>query len=177
MMQVGHGCWSGSARLAGRRSAAIVHFMKKLRLIFFGVVSSVLLQSGLGQGFVNLDFEAATVTPTPVKVFGGPVDPAVAFPGWTIGGGDTYVLYNNETLGSPAVALMGPNFPNATGFTPLQGAYSALIYYLNSGTPTIPWSRPALTPALPLRGQRQRSAAARVRAIVWCHKSGYEARP
>ena len=83
------------------------------------------------QSFVNLDFEDATVSATPVNVPGGSVDPAIAFPGWTVGGSDTYVLYNDQTLGSPAISLMGPNFPNATRYAPLQGSYSALLYYDN----------------------------------------------
>jgi hypothetical protein len=48
------------------------------------------------------------------------------------------VLYNNLTLGSPAVDLMGPNFPNAVGYTPLQGLYSAVIYYDNPSIFTPP---------------------------------------
>src|ERR1017187_7890133 len=75
-----------------------------------------------GQGFVNLNFEQATIAPTPVGEY-GPLfaDPQLTFPGWTIGNstnGLTYVLYNNETLGSPAVDLMGPNFPNGPGYNP-----------------------------------------------------------
>jgi hypothetical protein len=83
----------------------------------------------VAQGFVNLDFEDATVAPTPINGFGGPVDPAAAFPGWTVGGSGTFVLYNQQTAGSPAVSLMGPDFPNGTGYSPLQGSYSVLIYY------------------------------------------------
>jgi hypothetical protein len=55
--------------------------MKIRRIIWFGVVSPALLQTGLGQGFVNLDFEDATVAPTPINEYGGSVDPAAAFPG------------------------------------------------------------------------------------------------
>jgi hypothetical protein len=108
----------------------------------------LLCRSGLAQGFENLDFEDTTVAPTPVDGYGGSVDPAIAFPGWTVGGSDTYVLYNNLTLGSPAVDLMGPNFPNAVGYTPLQGSYSALIYYDNPSIVPIPTlSQTGLVPA------------------------------
>ena len=104
--------------------------------------------SGFAQGFVNLDFEDATVTATPVNGYGGSVDPASAFPGWTVGGSGTYVLYNNLTLGSPAVILMGPNSPNGAGFTPLDGSYSAYIYYLNgSGYQQPTLSQTGLVPA------------------------------
>lgn len=112
-----------------------------------GILIVILLsvvQSGSTQGFVNLDFEDATVSPTPVNGFGGSVDPALAFPGWTVGnslGGTlNFVLYNNETLGSPALDLIGPYFPNGTGHTPLQGSYSALLQYSSIpslGLPTL----------------------------------------
>lgn len=91
----------------------------------------VMVQCGHAQGFVNLDFEDATVAPTPANGFGGTVDPAIAFPGWTVAGNYLSVLYNNLTLGGPAVILMGPNFPNGLGYAPLQGSYSVLLYYDN----------------------------------------------
>jgi hypothetical protein len=82
-----------------------------------------------GQGFVNLDFEQATIAPTPVGQF-GPLfaDPARAFPGWTMGSSG-FTLYNNLTLGSAAQVLIGPSYPNAIGYTPLQGSYSALLQF------------------------------------------------
>jgi hypothetical protein len=110
----------------------------------------VLIQSGHAQGFVNLDFEDATVAPTPVNGYGGSVDPAMAFPGWAVGGGGNLlnILYNDLTLGSPAVTLIGPNFPNAPGLTPLQGSYSALLYYDNPTiTPPPTLSQTGLIPA------------------------------
>lgn len=100
----------------------------------------IISQKGQGQGFVNLDFENATVTPTPVNGFGGTVSAAAAFPSWIVGGGGSFlnVLYNNVTLGSPAIALMGPNFPNGVGFAPLQGSYSVWLYYDNPTTAATP---------------------------------------
>lgn len=44
-----------------------------------------LIRAAFGQGFVNLDFEQAVIAPTPVGQFGAPADPALAFPGWTMG--------------------------------------------------------------------------------------------
>jgi hypothetical protein len=115
---------------------------------FFILILLVAVQNGQAQDFVNLDFEDATVTPTPVNGYGGSVDPAMAFPGWTVGGSDTYVLYNNLTLGSPAIDLMGPNFPNAVGYAPLQGLYSVVIYYDNpSIVPPPTLSQTGLIPA------------------------------
>jgi hypothetical protein len=115
---------------------------------FLILILLVVIQSGHAQGFVNLDFEDATVSPTPVNGFGGAVDTAIAFPGWTIGGSGTLVWYNDLTLGSPAVILMGPNSPNGAGFTPLEGSYSAWIYYLNgSGFSPPTLSQTGLVPA------------------------------
>src|SRR5947208_2513443 len=85
----------------------------------------------LGAVFHNLDFEEATVLPTPVGGHGDMVSPALAFPGWGIGTDGTlnpnFTLYNSLTLGSVAQVLVGPNFPNAIGLSPLQGNYSALL--------------------------------------------------
>jgi hypothetical protein len=89
-----------------------------------------------GQGtFRNLDFEQATVPPTPVNRYGDRVDPALAFPGWSVGAtGNTnadplHILYNNMTLDAAAVDLIGPEFPSALGLSALQGSYSAMLQY------------------------------------------------
>jgi hypothetical protein len=129
--------------------------MKLSRMTWLGAVSFVLfLQTVSGQSFVNLNFEQARfyVSPTPVNGYGGFIDPALAFSGWTVGnssnGGFTYVFYNNYTLGSPGVDLMGPHFPNVTGYSPLQGSYSALLQYSSIpslGLPTL--SQTGLVPA------------------------------
>jgi hypothetical protein len=99
-----------------------------------------------GQGaFQNLDFEEATIAPTPVGQY-GPLnaDPALAFPGWTMGPNGTlnpnYTLYNNLTLGSVAQVLVGPDYPNAIHCDSLQGSYSALLQFGPSpelGTPAL----------------------------------------
>jgi hypothetical protein len=97
--------------------------------------------------FQNLDFEQATIEPTAPGQYGSLVtDPAMAFPGWTVGSG--YTLYNNLTLGSVAVVLIGPDYPNALNKTPLEGSYSALIQFGPSptmGTPSL--SQTGLVPA------------------------------
>jgi len=91
----------------------------------------------VGQGtFQNLDFEQATVPPTPVNGYGDEVDPALAFPGWSVSASTStnplcrlYTLYNSQTLDSPAVDLFGPLFPNGMGYPSLQGLYSAALQY------------------------------------------------
>ena len=99
-----------------------------------------------GQGtFRNLDFEQARIAPTPVGQYGRlSADPALAFPGWTMGPSGTvyhgFTLYNNLTLGSVAQVLVGPDYPNAIHFTSLQGSYSALLQFGPSpelGTPAL----------------------------------------
>lgn len=102
------------------------------------------------QSFVNLDFEDATIAPTPVGGSTYPANPAQAFPGWNVagGGGNLAVMYNTLSLGAPAVSLMGPDFPNGAGFIPLQGSYSTALYYQNLGffaPPTL--SQTAFVPA------------------------------
>jgi hypothetical protein len=96
--------------------------------------------------FQNLDFEDATIAPTPVGGFDNvQVDPSQVFPGWTVGGNKTFVLYNNETLGSPAVDLVGPNFPNGLGLTPLQGSYSVMMEYFGGSGPPFNFQPPTLS--------------------------------
>jgi hypothetical protein len=115
-----------------------------------GIVCSLLLFLSCApvlwaQEFQNLDFEEATVPSTPVGSFGSFVDPAAAFPFWTIGPGGSFapnaVLYNNLTLGSVAEVLVGPDFPNVLHLSPLQGSYSALLQFgpnvYNLGIPAL----------------------------------------
>jgi hypothetical protein len=124
--------------------------MKYLRVIWMIVISFSLLRTGFGQGFVNLDFEDADVPPTPVGAFGSFVDPALAFPGWTVlPNGSTYgtsVAYNDLSLGGPAIVLMGPDFPNRPGYEPLDGSYSVLLQYFGIGNPPA-LSQTSLIPA------------------------------
>ena len=103
-----------------------------------GVALLVGAASAFGQGtFQNLNFEQARVTPTPVNGYGDEVDPALAFPGWTVSaagiGTNTswrlYTLYNSQTLDSPAVDLFGPLFPNGMGYPSLEGSYSVALQY------------------------------------------------
>lgn len=113
--------------------------------VVLGISASVF--SAQSQDFVNLDFEGATIAPTPVGGSAYPADPTQCFPGWTVGGANTVVSYNDLSIGAPAVDLMGPNFPNFAGYTPLQGSYSVLLQYFNigGGPPTL--SQTGMIPA------------------------------
>jgi hypothetical protein len=102
-----------------------------LAIVAGGVPLSVSAQGT----FQNLDFEQAN----PMPVIGSPYFPylvtaASAFPGWTVGGSEPegsgpFVLYNDETLGSPAVDLIGTG--DEFGPAPLQGSYSVLLQYFD----------------------------------------------
>lgn len=114
--------------------------MNKTAITLIAAAFFTLWSNALGQGFVNLDFEGATIAPTPPGGTTYPADPAQCFPGWTVGGSpDTVVSYNGTSIGAPAVDLMGPDFPNGAGFTPLQGSYSVLLQYFDTagGPPTL----------------------------------------
>jgi PEP-CTERM motif len=117
-----------------------------MKLIRISCLSAVLfalfVQTVSGQSFVNLDFEQAGfyVSPTPANGWGDFIDPALAFPGWTVLPNSnpyfpTSTFYNDLSLGGPAVNLMGPNFPNRPGYGPLQGSYSVLLQYFGIGGP------------------------------------------
>ena len=96
----------------------------------------MLLQVASAQSFVNLNFEQATIAPTPPGGWMYPADPVQCFPGWTVGGSGTVVSYNDLSLGAPAVDLMGPQFPNLPNYLPLEGYYSVLFQYFEiAGTP------------------------------------------
>lgn len=108
--------------------------MKKLRIVWLIAVWSCLLRAVSGQSFVNLDFERAMIAPTPPGGWGDVTEASQAFPGWSVASG--LVLYNNVTIGSPAVSLLGPYFPQAVAYAPLQGSYSALIEYFGYSGPS-----------------------------------------
>ena len=104
-----------------------------IRILLCGL-ACVFAFSAFGQGtFQNLNFEQARITPTPTNEYGGGVDPALAFPGWTLSQIDSgyplFVLYKNLTLDAPAIDLLGPAFPNALGIESLQGSYSAILQH------------------------------------------------
>jgi hypothetical protein len=120
--------------------------MKITYITIFMIAALFQLQHAVGQNFVNLDFEQATVT-TPVGGSIYPADPAQLFPGWTVGGSGTVVSYNDLSLGAPAVDLMGPDFPNFPGYTPLQGSYSVLLQYFGGVSPPPTLSQTGLIPA------------------------------
>jgi hypothetical protein len=117
--------------------------MKRLYILGLVFSSISVLTTACAQGFINLDFEQAQVPATPVGAYGSFVDPARAFPGWAVVSNvfsyPTVTGYNTLSLGSAAIILMGPSFPNGPGYRPLQGNYSVLLQYFGLANP------PALT--------------------------------
>jgi hypothetical protein len=132
---------------ANTEQADFACLMKCSCVIWLVAVSLPLLPTVSGQGFVNFDFEQATIAPTQVGGSTYPADPTQAFPGWTVGGSGTVVSYNDLSIGAPAVDLMGPNFPNFAGYSPLQGSYSVLLQYFGIAGPPPTLSQTGLVPA------------------------------
>jgi hypothetical protein len=100
-------------------------------IVSFGIAFAAMLPGAFAGEFRNLDFEQATVAPTPVGQCGWSVDPAMAFPGWTMGPSGTMqpncTIYNDVTMGSVAEILVGPNYPSAICHASLQGSYFAIL--------------------------------------------------
>jgi hypothetical protein len=93
------------------------------------------IQRSHSQGFVNLNFERATV------VFAGDsfhIYASNAIPGWTayLGGNpQTIIGYDTVSLGGAAVFLQDTT-NNVGGLAPLQGLYSVLLEGSTASTPT-----------------------------------------
>jgi hypothetical protein len=119
--------------------------------------------------FQNLDFEQASVVwPDPIPGF-HEVDPALAFPGWSIDktAPDSHIhtLFDNQTLGASSINLFDVSpWQGAANFPPIQGRYSVFLYVDLAvyGIPTmkqvgdIPADARALTFAVDQRFQNAR---------------------
>jgi hypothetical protein len=97
----------------------------------------LLCQSGLAQGFVNLDFEDATVI-----LAGSPdmIEASSAIPGWaayygsssnpTLSGTLANIFYDSQTIGGAGVFLDDANTPSGTdglSLIPIQGSFSVFL--------------------------------------------------
>jgi hypothetical protein len=89
--------------------------------LFIGV------ERGSAQGFTNLNFESATITPDPSSpYYPNAVYASSALPGWTATGfiGPNEILYNSASTGATSVSILGVNgFPKA-----LDGQFSIYLY-------------------------------------------------
>ena len=117
--------------------------MKTTKLItMMFMIATGIAQTVISQGFVNLDFENATVVPT-VPTYGW-LDWGLAVPGWShSAGGDTqHVFWGSEHLGlSQYYLLMDSTSPVYAPNTQLDGAYSlALASGIQNGADmSSPW--------------------------------------
>jgi hypothetical protein len=84
--------------------------------------------SGFAQGFVNLTFQEATITPDPSSpYYPYAVYSSSAIPGWTTSGcflGANDIFYNDLSTGSTCITLVA----NGGALSPIDGAYSILLY-------------------------------------------------
>jgi hypothetical protein len=87
-------------------------------------------------GFQNLDFEAAVLPVLPQGQSGTYVPLSQGLPGWNAWLGNdpiTQVLHNSVTLGSPAVAVWGPDWPYGQ-YGRIEGSFTAILITGSAGT-------------------------------------------
>lgn len=100
--------------------------MKRLPPTCLIFTSLVLIHSSSAQGFVNLDFESATLVPVGT---GQTVQFAQAFPGWTVSivaPMTTNALYDNMYLDSAGIGIVDTNGSYLAGDV-IDGRYTALL--------------------------------------------------
>lgn len=101
--------------------------------------------SGLSQGFVNLDFEHATIVPDPGSPFyPNAVYASNALPGWTITGsflGPDEILYNHLSTGAQSISIL-----DANSLRPILGGNYTLDLY-GGGPSGVSISQTGVVPA------------------------------
>ena len=102
----------------------------KLVTVIFTLLFAV-SSRGLGQGFLNLDFESAIIPDNPKSN----IPAADLFPNWTVSPPLVYVYYNGYSLSGGSISLISTNagFPG-----PLQGQYWVLFRGTNPNGPDGP---------------------------------------
>lgn len=99
--------------------------MKVIKNVILASLILIIKQDAVAQGFVNLDFESATIVPVSGDPYGR-VEFAPAFPGWTGYTGAnsaTLALYNNIFLDSSGIGIFDANSPSNV----IQGNYTAML--------------------------------------------------
>ena len=114
----------------------------KILLLLLGLCGSA-----YAQGFINLDFESATIVrDTSSQWYPNAVYTSNAMPGWTVTGsyfGQNDVLYDNFSLGAPAVTIYDTN-----GYSDvLGGKYSIVLYGGAEPSAGVSISQTGLVPA------------------------------
>lgn len=99
----------------------------KWAIAIFAIVASY---SDFAQGtFQNLDFEMATVSPSPSEPYPNFVSIGSAIPDWTayIGSSsESEVSYNSITIGTANISLLGPTWTSANPGI-IDGSYSVIL--------------------------------------------------
>ena len=79
--------------------------------------------------FQNLDFESASVAPSPPAGYPNPVSISAAIPGWMAFLGSSQqsqAQYNTTTLGVPSISLLGPTWNQSLPGI-IDGKYSVIL--------------------------------------------------
>jgi hypothetical protein len=103
--------------------------MKTIRYLILLTIILMLKQDGKTQGFINLNFESASLVPTG----GFYVQFAPAFPGWTGTAGGVSLsnaLYNVVYLDTAGISIIDHNWTNQFNGIPgglIQGRYTAIL--------------------------------------------------
>jgi hypothetical protein len=89
-------------------------------------------ESGLAQGFINLNFEMANVPNVPTNQIGAFVSVTDGMPGWTAYylGQPNLIGHNTVSGGGAVVAIEGPSWPSSQI---LQGNYTAYVIGSTAG--------------------------------------------
>jgi hypothetical protein len=114
-----------------RHSVCAVSDMKTIKIKFFALFLLIMIQNGHAQGFVNLNFEQASI---PNATSPGSLIPiSDGFPGWsgyfvssTATNQATQAAYDGFSLGGSEISINDTN--TGSGFVPLQGNYSAYLF-------------------------------------------------
>ena len=85
----------------------------------------LLAQSGLAQGFLNMDFESANI---PGNRVSNEINPANAFPDWTVSA--SFVYYDDVSLSGGSISIFDSNPPYS--LAPIQGTYFAVFQSANN---------------------------------------------
>lgn len=99
----------------------------KTQKLFVFALAIFTSQCCFSQGFVNLNFESASIVHDSSGQFASSVYASNAIPGWTAyiaGVSQTDIMYNDRTLDNAAVTLQGTN---SSVLTPIQGYYTVLL--------------------------------------------------
>ena len=111
------------------------HPVKTSKQAILSLIAILAASSMHAQTFQNLDFESATLSPSPPGEIFNRVPVGFALPGWNAYLGSvkqTQILQNDYTLGAASVDIFGPNYP-AAGPTPgglpgiIDGNYSVFL--------------------------------------------------